>query len=392
MRIAYLCTDLGVPVYGNKGASIHVRELSRAVQALGHEVLIVCGRLGGPPPAGFDVPLLEIPEIQLRAPAERAVRAAAYASSLPARALPRLREFAPDVLYERYSLNGTAGLTLAHELEIPHILEVNAPLVEEEQAHRGLTYADSARTLEREILRRADRIAAVSRELQRWLVDLGVEESRISVVPNAVDPERFAVAPEARAVVRRRLGANGTPIVAFVGTLRPWHDPAILVRALGLLRARGDEARLLIVGDGPERRRVEQLASEERVSSLLTFTGSVPHDEVPEYLAAADVAVASYHPDTGRYFSPLKLFEYQAAGLPVVAAELGEIPHCVRGGETGFLYPPGDAEALADALATLIEDRERGAELGRRGREHVVRHHTWEANARAVAELAGAPS
>jgi glycosyltransferase involved in cell wall biosynthesis len=388
MRIAYLCSDLGVPVCGNKGASIHVRELSRALQALGHEVVVVCARLGGPRPEGFDVPLVELPlEDPLLRSGDRALRAAVYAGSLPSRALPLLRDFAPDVLYERYALNGTAGLTIAHELGIPHVLEVNAPLVDEEEAHRGLASADSARAVERGILRRVDRIVAVSGELKRWLVVLGVEEERITVVANAVDPRRFEVTPGERADVRRRLEVNGGPIVAFVGTLKPWHDPTILVRALGLLRARGDAPRLLIVGDGPERAGVEQLASEQRLSSMLTFTGAVAHDDVPGYLGAADVAAVTYHPHTGRYFSPLKLFEYLAAGLPVVAADLGEIPHCIRVGKTGLLYPPGDAEALADALATLIADREGAAALGREGREHVLRHHTWEANARAVAAL-----
>ena len=389
MRIAYLCSDLGVPVCGNKGASIHVRELSRALQALGHEVLVVCARLGGPPPVGFDVPLVELPlEGPLSKSGDRGLRAAVYAGSLPSRALPLLRDFAPDVLYERYALNGTAGLTIAHDLGIPHVLEVNAPLVDEEEAHRGLASADSARAVERGVLRRVDRIAAVSGELKRWLIELGVDEKRITVVANAVDPGRFEVTAEERADVRRRLEANGTPIVAFVGTLRPWHDPAILVRALGLLHARGDAPRLLIVGDGPERERLEKLAREAGLADMVTFVGSVPHEEVRAYLAAADVAVATYHADTGGYFSPLKLFEYLAAGVPVVAAELGEIPHCIRGGETGLLYPPGDAEALADALAILIENRESALELGRQGREHVLRHHTWSANARVVADLA----
>jgi glycosyltransferase involved in cell wall biosynthesis len=390
MRIAYLCTDLGVPVYGNKGASIHVRELSRALQALGHEVVVVCARLGGARPDRFDVPLVELPleDPIASSSGDRALRSAAYAGSLPSRALPVLRDFAPDVLYERYALNGTAGLTIAHELGIPHVLEVNAPLVDEEEAHRGLASADSARTLERAILRRVDRIVAVSGELKRWLVGVGVDKKRITVVANAVDPGRFEVTPQERADVRGRLGANGTPIVAFVGTLRPWHDPEILVRALGLLHARGDTPRLLIVGDGPERERLATFAQEEGLAHTVTFVGSVPHDEVPAYLSAADVAVATYHADTGRYFSPLKLFEYLAAGVPVVAAELGEIPHCIRGGRTGLLYAPGDAEALADGLAILIENRESALELGRQGREHVLRHHTWSANARTVAALA----
>ena len=388
MRIAYLCADLGVPVCGNKGASIHVRELSRALQEQGHEVVVVCARLGGSRPHGFDVPLVEVPREQGgRDLSDRSLRAEAYVSTLAARVLPRLREFAPDVVYERYALNGTAGLTLAGALGIPHVLEVNAPIVDEEVAHRGLRHADGARKQERAILGRADRVVAVSRELERWLVELGVDEERITVVANAVDPRRFEVTAEERAEARRRLGVNGTPVVAFAGTLKPWHDPTILVRAVGLLRERGVAPRLLIVGDGPQRTAVEELAGELGVSSMVTVTGAVAHDEVPAYLGAADVATVTYHPDTGRYFSPLKLFEYLAAGLPVVAAELGEIPHCVRA-ETGLLYPPGDAEALAEGLATLIADRERAVALGENGREHVVRHHTWAANARAVVELA----
>jgi glycosyltransferase involved in cell wall biosynthesis len=389
MRIAYLCSDLGVPVCGSKGASIHVRELSRALQEQGHEVLVVCARLGASRPHGFDVPLVEVPREQGgRDLSDRSLRAEAYVSMLAARVLPRLREFVPDVVYERYALNGTAGLTLADQLGIPHVLEVNAPIVDEEVAHRGLRHADGARRLERAILRRADRIVAVSRELERWLVDLGIDAERITVVANAVDPRRFEVTSEERAEARRRLGVNGTPVVAFAGTLKPWHDPTILVRAVGLLRERGVAPRLLIVGDGPQRTAVEELAGELGVSSMVTVTGAVAHDEVPAYLGAADVAAVTYHPETGRYFSPLKLFEYLAAGLPVVAAELGEIPHCVRAGETGLLYPPGDAQALAEGLATLIADRERAAALGENGREHVVRHHTWAANARAVVELA----
>jgi glycosyltransferase involved in cell wall biosynthesis len=206
-------------------------------------------------------------------------------------------------------------------------------------------------------------------------------------VTNGVDPERFVTRNGERNGVRQRLGLDGRAVVAFVGTLKPWHDPGILVRALALLERRGTAPHVLVVGDGPERPRLEELAREEGLSARLTFTGAVAHDEVPAYLAAADIGVATFHADTGRYFSPLKLFEYQAAGLPVVAAELGEIPHCVRPGETGLLYPPGDAGALAEALAMLTADRDRAAALGRNGREHVVRHHTWTSNASAIADV-----
>src|SRR5207237_1211687 len=90
----------------------------------------------------------------------------------------------------------------------------------------------------------------------------------------------------------------------------------------------------------------------------------------------------------GFYFSPLKLVEYLAAARPVVAADVGELGHCVRPGDTGFLYPPGNADALAGAILELLADPARGTTLGRAGRDHVRREHTWEGNARAVAALA----
>jgi glycosyltransferase involved in cell wall biosynthesis len=111
---------------------------------------------------------------------------------------------------------------------------------------------------------------------------------------------------------------------------------------------------------------------------------------VPAQLAAVDVAVAPYGRDDGFYFSPLKLVEYLAAARPVVAADVGQIAHCVRPGETGCLYTPGDVAGLAAAIRGLLEDRARAAELGAAGRAHVRAEHTWAANARIVVDIAEA--
>ena len=353
MRIAYLCGDRGVPVFGAKGASIHVRELTRALHALGHDVRIASPRRGGERPAGFDVPVDdELPD-----------------------------DFEPDAIYERYSLNSTAGLRAAAERGIPLLLEVNAPLADEQARYRRLEDGDAARRVERRMIRATTRLIAVSGGIERWLLDAGADPERVTVIANGVDIERFR--PLDGAAMRARLGLHGRRVVGFVGSLKPWHDVATLIRALALLPLK---PHLLVVGDGPERERLERRAA--RLDVPATFTGAIAHDEVPAHLAALDVAVAPYAADDRFYFSPLKLAEYLAAARPVAAADIGDIRHCIRHGETGSLYPPGDADALAAAIGDLLHDRARAEALGAAGREHVRAAHTWEANAHAVVELA----
>jgi glycosyltransferase involved in cell wall biosynthesis len=366
--------------------------------------VVLAARRGDEPGAEWEVPVVEFPlegfDLEaydaLRADPRAGpvvageVRAILHASSLPGRAVPYLREFAPDLVYERYSLFARSGATLARELDVPLVLEVNAPLTDEQQEHRALVFADAARRLEQATLLAADRVVTVSPELERWAVELGVEPDRVTVLSNAVDPARFELPAGERERIRQNLGLDGQPVVAFLGTLKPWHDGASLVSAIALLRKHGSPVHLLVIGDGPDRPALEEIARLERIETAVTFTGAVPHEEVPALLAASDVAAATYDRSSGFYFSPLKLFEYFAAGRPVVGANIGEIGHCVRPGETGLLYPPGDVAELAAALDSLLADPPRAESMGRAGREHVREHHTWERNAQTIAELAGA--
>ena len=407
MRIAYLCSDFGVPIHGSKGASIHVREFSRALAALGNDVAIFTCRAGGDAPSGFDLPVHEIglePTETLiydllredaRGGVEiaREVRSTLYATGLRHRAEPLLRRFQPDLIYERYALFGTAGMDLARDLGVPLILEVNAPLSEEQAAHRGLAFAQTARAVERAVLRAADRVIAVSEPLRAWIVGGGVDPSRVLTLPNGVDVDRFAAGAGRRDEIRAALGLNATqPVVGFVGTLKAWHGTETLLRAVATLHRRGSGERsgphLLIVGDGTERVALESLARSEGIAAVTTFTGAVRHDQMPGYLAAIDVAVAPYNQEPNFYFSPLKLFEYMAAGRPIVAAAIGQIAVCMRHGETGLLYPPGRVDTLASAIADLLTNPALAAALGRAAQADSRRHHTWLSSAATVADLA----
>ncbi len=418
MNIAYLCTDFGIPVHGTKGAAIHVRELCRALAGRGHVVRIYTPRAGGPAPEGFDVPVRELP---LEADGQNAfrhlgndpsagpataaaVRSILYSATLPRRLAPELEAFRPDLIYERHALFGTAGLALSRMFGVPLILEVNAPLAAEHARYRGLGFAAAARGIERDVLQAADRVIAVSGALADWAVDQGVARDQVVVLPNAVDADLFAADPRAAAAVRHRIGAGDRPVVGFVGSLKPWHDTATLVHAMDELvrleprpasagvfdgrreeaTGRGTAAHLLIVGDGPERGRIEALVQRCGLGARTTFAGAVPHAEVPAWLAAMDVAVAPYAPAEDFYFSPLKLYEYMAAGRPVVAADVGPLAEAVRRSDAGRLYAAGNARALADALAGLIADPVTRTALGAAGRAFVRRNHTWDGNARVV--------
>ncbi|MGI8964054.1 MAG: glycosyltransferase family 4 protein [Thermomicrobiales bacterium] len=401
MRYAYLSTDFGIPVYGNKGASIHVRELSSALLEEGHQIEIFTCRTGDEAPVGFDVPVHELPldkperrlvgtlqdDPYASEPMAKEIRSMLYASTLRYRLQPLLRELQPDAIYERYALLGTTGVDLARELEIPHILEVNSPLSGEQAMHRGSAFAQTIRAVERRVLGEADHVIAVSERVKNWIVDTGVEPERVTVVPNGVNLKRFS---SAQNDVRARLGLGDRPVIGFVGTLKGWHGTATLIRAVAMVaRERGIERapRLMIVGDGPQRERLAQVAVVEGLDDLTTFTGMIAHDEMVAHIAAMDIAVAPYDETPDFYFSPLKLFEYMAAGRPVIAAGIGQIADCIRHGETGLLYPPGDVESLARCIGELLDDPARARALGRAARAEATTHRSWEHNARIVNDV-----
>ena len=351
MRIAYLCTDRGIALGGHKGASVHMAEVVSALARAGAEVLLL--------PARIADRRLELPESVIVDPLPAAATDVALADWLE----ERMAEFGAGAVYERLALHSAAGATAAGRLGIPHVVEMNAPLPLEAARYRTLDRPDEAARLERVVLTGADVVLVVSEELGRYARRQGA--TRVEVSPNAVDMRKFPAPSrvgEARCV--------------FVGALRPWHGVETLVQGWRVL---GREApSLLVVGDGPERAALEAIGAE--------VTGAVPHAEVPGLLATASIGLAPYAGDAPGYFSPLKLFEYLAAGLAVVAGSISGVREVV-GPEHAVLVPPGDPAALATAVAGLAADEARRTRLGAAGREHVAAHHTWDQRARRILAL-----
>jgi glycosyltransferase involved in cell wall biosynthesis len=174
-----------------------------------------------------------------------------------------------------------------------------------------------------------------------------------------------------------------------VGGLRPWHGVEVLPELAEQLVRRHRKLRLVVVGEGQLRPFLEQGFAQRKLLERVVFTGTLAHEEVAAVIRQFDVAVAPYPQlDHFFYFSPLKIFEYMACGVAVVAANVGQVPEVLRDGKTGLLYPPGDMDALRKACDRLLGDPRLRQTLGRAAAKRVHTHYTWDRNASSAIELA----
>lgn len=383
MRIAVLCTDQGVRIPGGKGASLHLLAISRAFARLGHEVLLigVAGQ-GEPPP--------ELRCIRLAHPGrsegvERERRKLRLVERVVAEAAEPLCAFAPHVLYERLSLFGTAGARLAAKTGALHVVEVNALLAEEEARWRELHHVDEAVHREASVLRSAQLRVCVSAELAARVARIAGDEATI-VVPNGVDADLFA-RPVDRATARQQLHLPpDAPVLGFVGSVRPWHGLETAIAALVELPS----AELVVAGDGPTRTDLEASAETLDVGARVHWLGAQPHDQIPSVLAALDVALAPYPLLDDFAYSPLKLYEYLAAGVPIVASDIGQVRTALDGGRWGQLVAPGDASSLAGGIRRVLGDIDAARERAELARRWTHECHDWTTRATSIVEAAEA--
>ncbi len=396
MRVLYLNPDCGIPVLGDKGASVHVREFVTALTAQGHEALLLCATLGDGNELRariVEVPLLNTEALLKDECERRGLDISLVEDHMARRELMRLgyeRNFAlrveatltslgfrPDLIYERYALFHCAGAGLARKLGVPRFLEVNAPLIGEQEKFRGLCLKAIAVTAEQTSFAGADRIIAVSDEVAGYVESRGVSRERIATVPNGVDTIRFC--PDAGGdAVRARLGLGRDPVIGFIGSFKSWHGVGFLVDAFATMAQRHPALRLLCVGEGPELQAARRAIEGHGLEGRAVFTGRVPHAEIPAHLAAMDVSAAPYLLDRDFYFSPLKVVESLAAGTPVIAPRVGQLETLIDDGETGILFASGDRADFNEKTLVLLGDDARRRRMGAAARARALSHFSWE--------------
>jgi glycosyltransferase involved in cell wall biosynthesis len=379
MRLLYLSADPGVPVFGDKGASVHVRELVCALVRRGCSVVLASPRLA--PGAEQMPPGVELASITPVLPKDH--RSATSLRGAIARQAAEIegvaRDRTVDAIYERLSLFSNGGVQSAATLALPHVLEVNAPLRFEAATFRSLPHEEIAGEIEARVLAGTGRVLAVSRQLADTLTLDGVASEKIDVLANGVDPTKF---------FHDSKQANGTFTIGFAGSLKPWHGVEVLLIAFRRARERRPDLRLEIVGDGPA---AAGLAAELHQDGV-TWYGRLSHAKTIATMSGWDAGVAPYLPFDRFYFSPLKVAEYMAAGACPVASDLGQIRDLLGGGRRGVLVPAGNPAALADALVELAGDPARTGELALRARTYALSTLTWDRNAETVLDILDPPA
>lgn len=400
MKVLYLCPDTGIDVLGRKGASVHVREMIAAFARAGHEVDLVAPRLvkPGATPAAVRARVIRVavPDQVQEAKGRldrwldrfvdetslpKDLRRMLYDEVLEAELDRRYGEQPPDLIYVRASLLSTAGVALARRTGAPLVVEVNAPLADEQTRYRAGGLGDLYRSVERALLTAADLVLVVSEPLRAMMIDVGVDPDRVRVVPNGVDPARFRPQPTP-ASTRARLGIPDGPVLGFVGGLRPWHGVDRLPDLLAAVRRTHPDASLVIAGDGPLRPEIERRAAALDLADHVVMLGAVDHDDMPAVVGSFDVALAPY-PELPHdfYFSPLKLFEYLGCGVPTVASAVGQIAELVQSEVHALLVPAASDSMMADACRRLLDDPVAARALGARGSALVHDRYTWDRNA-----------
>ncbi|MCE9583761.1 MAG: glycosyltransferase family 4 protein [Planctomycetes bacterium] len=210
---------------------------------------------------------------------------------------------------------------------------------------------------------RADRIITPSSYLKGIVSGWGIDAGKVRVVTNAIDPAKFSF-PESREAAQKQLGLEGRFVVT-VARLTPWKGVDALIRCVPRLP---EGWKLLVVGDGPERARLEEQSRAAGLTQRVIFTGEVAQNTVPAYMRASDI-FALY---TGYEGLSHVLLEAQLAGLPSVATRKGGNPEVIRDGENGLLVEYGNEESLAAALARLSGDEALRTRLADNARRAAV--------------------
>ena len=368
------------------GYSIRAKYLLEAQAAAGHRVTVLTS-----PSQGDGAPDVELGGIRYRRSAytrlERALVARGGKHLVFGRAIARHLSAALgaerfDVVHAHTPFTvARAALREARRRGLPVVYE-KRNLWEESARARGKAsgrwpWYQAARAMDRAVTLRADAVCTITEALRAATVALGASPDRVVVVGNGADTEAFAPRsppPDLRARCLR----GGDFVVGFLGSFFSFEGLPLLVDAFAQLRDRHPGARLLLVGDGEDRAKVDAAVARLGLADVVSVPGAVPHAQVLDYYAAMDVLVyPRYASPLTDMISPLKPLEPMAMERAVVGSSVGGIRELIEDGQTGLIFEAGSRASLVEKLALLLSRRVDAAALGRRAREFVIQRRQW---------------
>ena len=289
-----------------------------------------------------------------------------------------------DFIYERYAFFNFSGAFISKRKNIPLILEVNE--LSGLKRVRGQFFVRFCSAIEKYVLRKAVIVVTVSDFLNQKVSEkVDSRKTKVVTIPNGVPLawlKRETPLDTIRAL-RKRYELQGEQVICFVGGLVHWHNFDLLLQAVKKVQNRlVNDVVLMLIGDGPLKNYIENKARDlDFKPGLILFIGKVPHSDIPSYLKMADVGVI---PATNDFRSPIKMFEYMAMGLPVVAPRMPAIEAIIEDGIDGLLFEPGDVDSLAEEIIHILSDDKLSDELGKLASRKINQYYTWEQDAKSI--------
>lgn len=293
------------------------------------------------------------------------------------------RRVKPQLLHAHSpALNAIPALRVGRRLGVPVVYEVRAfwedAAVDHGRTREGAPRYRLTRALETYALRHADAVTTICEGLRADIVERGIDPQKVTVVPNAVDVEKFVLGREPDVALRRQLGLDGAIVLGFIGSFYAYEGLALLLEALPKIVASEPRVRVLFVGGGAQEASLRETAARLGIEERVRFAGRVPHGEVQRYYDLIDVLVYPRLPmRLTELVTPLKPLEAMAQGRLLAASDVGGHRELIRDQETGVLFRAGDVDALAAKVLELLSDSRRWGELRAGARRFVETERNW---------------
>lgn len=366
-----------------KGSTSHIRGVTGAFRKLGWETVIFsAGEM-----QGVEGKYHIIPPV-LRDLLTGGVVDMLYDFVYTFRALPLIKKENPAFLYQRHGRYCIGGVMLSRMTGIPLVLEMNAMLGWESGrwSSTGNMMRKYIAFYEKLCIIHAARISAISILLKNDIVKAGAKEEDVFVNPNGADADAFKPGSGGEEV-RKFLGIKNEVVAGFCGSFYPWHGIDVLTEVVKKITPLYENVVFLLIGDGPEKTvmedRLEKMGIMDNCRDRIIFTGRIPPEKVPAYLDACDILLSPI--GSGKeYSSPIKIFEYMAAGKAILCFDTGQMSDVLENGRDAILTLVDNAEKFIGALEELVKDKTLRENLGANARSKAVAGFTWEANAKRV--------
>lgn len=356
----------------HKGSSIHVKELVKNL-SLEHDIVLIVDKWDGSSIKSVTVVEMNCPKFL------KMVWRTIFSVLFTMRSL---LTFDCDLLYAKSPLEGAILSIVGKIFHVPMVYEVNGLIGEEfEMKHENRLHVAGSLLLEYVAVHSADHVVCVTLWIKENLASRGIPPTQLSVVENGADITVFKYINNAKHV----LGLDpDKQYVGYTGTLKAWQGLEYILDAVPYILEKKRDTEFLIVGGGELFHWLQKTIKEKKLSNI-TVTGEIEHKKVPLYISACDVCLLLKKPLSSGY-SPLKLYEYMACERPVVASTVKGF-ECLEREHAGILVDQTNPKEVAEAVVMLLQDEKLRHIMGKRGREHVAKNHTWKKVAEKVSKI-----